>query len=82
MFSMEWKKATCNGNKDFELCYCEASKAYDRSIAQGPVLLKLTPPYFFPLSFSFYPNLNFELRVSGFVFLNYERHTIQGAFDG
>lgn len=53
---MEWKKATCNGNKDFELWHCEASKAYDGSIAQGPVLLKLTPPsfpIFFPFLFPF-----------------------------
>lgn len=78
MFSMEWKKATCNGNKDFELCHCEASEAYNRSIAQGPVLLMLTPPslIFFLLSFSICPNLNFGLTVFGLVFLTYEGNII------
>lgn len=49
---------------------------YDGNIALDLVLLKLTPlSFFFVLSFSLLPKLNFASMVPDFVFLNDERQT-------
>lgn len=78
MFSMEWKKQNTKKTKPLNSVILKQVRSfpYDRSIAQGLVLLKLTPlSFFLSLTFSFLPNLNFAVTVPDFVLLNDERQT-------
>lgn len=69
------EKATCSGNKDFELCDHEASKVlslwWKRNSRFNFTEVNFFLFYVFFFSFKLY--LNFQFTVSDFVFLNVER---------